>query len=159
MIDGYNFNGRLFRSKKSVQEYIRDVISDCPFGLVIDEPHKHYSVFKAIVMEHFQRDEKEGCGIKYFVFVVGQWNEKQLNIIRTDGSVVSMSCNYSKIICESSYKQKQNEACRDAINDQIINYRFNLTETACVFCGAYGMLPGGYCVSLVGYGILLVRII
>ena len=138
MIDKYNFNGLLFRSKKAVQDYIRGVVNDCPFDLVIDETHKHYPVFKAIVMDHINKEEKLGCGIQHFVFVVGAvYKEKQLNVIRTDGSIVSMSYLYNNIICEASYKQQQVNACRDAIYDQIMEYRFCLEETpSCSFCGA-----------------------
>lgn len=114
------------------------VVSECEFDEIIDENHNHRDVFDALVVSHLKGKEKLDCGISHFVFVVGDFfKEKQLRIVRTDGSVETMSYNFSHIISRTTASQKQVLALRESIYDQILEYRAGLPETtACLYCGA-----------------------
>ncbi len=90
----YNFHGKSFKSKKAVDDYIRDIkkqILKSNYGII--EPDNEYFLFlHEIVNNHKNKEEKIGTGISYFFFVVDSFMTDQLRIQRTDGTDVQCSC-------------------------------------------------------------------
>ena len=135
----YNFDGKSFNSKKSVDNYIRGkkkqiLESNC--GLIKPD-NEYFSFLYEIVNNHKNKEEKIGTGISYFYFVVDSFMTDQLRIQRTDGTDVQCSCVYSKIILSSTHNaqsNKLNTALRNAIRDQILAYKNLMNDLKCVYC-------------------------
>ena len=96
----YLFNKQNFKSKKAVDDYIRNIkkeILNSNIG-IIKPDNEYFPFLNEIINHHKHRDEKVGTGISYFYFVVDSYMTDQLRIQRTDGTDVQCSCIYSKII-------------------------------------------------------------
>ena len=91
----YLFDNVKFTSKKKVDDYIREIknkIINEENILIIKPDDKYFSFLMEIVNNHVFKEDKIGCGIKHFYFVLDCYKHYQLRIERTDNSNIDISC-------------------------------------------------------------------
>ena len=130
-----SFSEQTFKTQKDVQQFIKSTIDQCAFLETIDEKHKFFVVYMALLKIHFNRLDKEGDGVKHFFFSPNMYGHKELQICRLDDSIVSMSCSYAKIRKDKNPYQELRSALRYSIADQTLEFRQKqIYPFHCVMC-------------------------
>lgn len=121
-----------FKTQKEAKDYVRDLYATTQLGRITNPE------FERILTYHPNYEEKVGCGIDHLELSFNDYNQKVVYICRIDQTIDS----FSWITCitrpspEKIYKYNLNSALRQAIQDQISEFR-HTHELSCP-CGYQG---------------------
>ena len=127
------------KSVEKRRSYCREFFSNLGTGVFLPN-EDNAGLFNKLLSYHPQKEEKIGCGIKYFRLSENklQPNSFHIDIIRKDGSSVSFSwrecCKLEKFSCCS--KDKLTEAFRCSISPHILLYLNKNKEKICATCSS-----------------------
>ncbi|MEQ8469393.1 DCL family protein [Coleofasciculus sp. E1-EBD-02] len=127
-----------FPSKKSLMDNVRSILNKyCP-GQCLDQ--QDFKLISLLLERHPEASKKIGCGINSIkVDIPQEWGNtrnayKCFWVIRQDGTCIDFS--YRECISRSTPKAKFYSACREAVKDQIIEFKqkkFSQLNTATAF--------------------------
>jgi hypothetical protein len=121
-----------FKTQKLAKEYVRELYARTPLGII------HNQEFDDVLKHHPAYEAKVGCGILHLEMTIDFFQNKVVYIHRTDGT----SEPFSWTVCitrpsaEASYLYDLNSALREAVTDQILEFR-STHELKCP-CGYIG---------------------
>ena len=115
--------GKYFQSKKELQEYVQSLLANGHRVLAKEEA----SVIQDLLLLHPNANEKIGTGLKYIeVSLSPQKTHNCFFVVREDGSREDFSYKHCVSECsqERLIEKRRLSAYREAVQDQIINFRF-----------------------------------
>jgi len=121
-----------FKTQKEAKEYVRELYATTQMGRITDPE------FERILSFHPNYEKKVGCGIDHLEMSFNEYRQKVVYICRVDQTVDT----FSWVACitrpspEKLYKYSLNSALRQAIQDQISEFR-HTHEWTCP-CGYQG---------------------
>jgi hypothetical protein len=135
----YFINGIFFKTKKSIEDYVKNILYAGNIGDPVKGDDFEFMIC-FFEMFHHEWIIKKGCGINN-LFRIKQpiYNKyRSFFIVRTDGSTTDISYKISKIQKENTRKDFNN-ALRNAIKNQITEFRNNVFSKSdivkCPFTG------------------------
>jgi hypothetical protein len=113
------YNGKEFKSQQKILEYIRVMKDKYQIGECINKDDRDF--LYAVLQKHHNATKKIGCGVDTFRKSLNIYNCEGFQIIRTDGTITDFS--YIKCIMRKSRLQYVKEACRIAIEPDIVQFK------------------------------------
>ena len=143
----YFIGNRGFKTKKDSYIYCKNIIDEVaknlspPFTasfVYVDGSHKDFDFLCDLIKNHIHYKEKVGCGVRTFVIRKNFARHNELNIIRKDDSMESISWKDCAYFVKYKYQNDLRDAMREAIGKYC--YDFKQLQIAkgngsCVFCG------------------------
>jgi hypothetical protein len=129
-----------FKTKKESYEYTRDLLNTLGVGRIITTTDYYYSYFIGLLSNHYDKESKEGVGIKNFMIVENPVDnrKKHLEIVRIDNTTTSFSwVKCSKFNSKVDSKLDLEMALRNAVHHHTFDYR-KRTKDKCRICKVSG---------------------
>ena len=124
-----------FKSKKSAEDYTRQLINTIGVNQCINKSHDSFTFLIDLLDNHHKKNEKIGCGIDYFII---RKNDRgtgfEVQIKRVDGSIESFSWRDCATNTFKNNTQLLDVAMRHAVDSQIKEFRFNNPLEICNIC-------------------------
>jgi len=134
MGEKYKLAGKLYNTKKSVQDYAKKILSGNEIRICLSGYNLEF--MKDFLLNfHPKSEQKIGSGIKNIFIVEDDYmKNKCFCVERTDGTCVNFSTNKISTTKQTSQRNDMTQAYRIAIRDQIINFKKS-SEQTCTKCG------------------------
>lgn len=130
----YRIGKKAFSTKKEAKDYTRNIINQNE-NKIINKEHTDFNYFYEMVKLHPDREEKEGEGIISFQIKKNYFGCNALFINQLNKQVDFSWC----FICEFKNRTPThylNDAMREEIISQIMDYNNNNKIKKCCFCGS-----------------------
>lgn len=121
--------------KKAIQDRARKILNAAEFRTAIQGADDLF--LRELIAIHPEAVDKIGVGVDYFEVRPNEWKSRTFWLVRFDGSATDFS--FLKAITPSTPMQKFAHACREAVVNQILEFKrcaFELASTiACPITG------------------------
>ena len=140
------FIGNLgFKTKKECENYTRTIINNLKC-CKIDKEHEYFNFFNNLIKNHSEYIEKLGSGVDYYYIEHNKLINKyyQTVIKRKDGEHIIFSWVHCCEFKPRTINYNLNCAMREAIKNDVINYKQNQIKLICNFCKVTDILYSEY---------------
>jgi hypothetical protein len=124
-----------YGNKTKRKELCKNILNNSEMNIFLNE--KQTLFLKEIIKNHPNCNKKIGVGIKGFKIIFGKFRHKMFVLERTDGSYTDFS--YLKCLNKQNIENDIKCACREAIQEDILNYKQICFDKGDVNCAETGV--------------------